>query len=169
MTWLANVLLSGFFERYPGITRMAIMESNAAWLPLLLEQCDKAVKLYRNQRALEVTRLPSEVFFERCFIAFEGDENPLYRQHDYFEDIGIWSSDCYHHDGADAWGAIRRLRRLGVPPEAERKIMGDNARRMYRIEPRLFVTREPESIPRPDWYPKLEDIEREYAPLTARA
>ena len=170
MTWLTNILLSGFLERHPGITRMAIMESNASWLPMLLDELDRAYHLYGNQRKLAVTRLPSEIFPERCFIAFEGDETPVYRQHSYFEDIGIWSSDVYHHDGADAWTAIREMEKLEVPEAVQAKLMGDNARRMYGIEPRSFVAAEPESYPpRPAWWPRKEDLEREYADRMVKA
>ena len=163
MVWLVNVLLSGFLERHPGITRMAIMESNASWLPMLLEECDRAFHLYRNERTRQLTRLPSEIFHERCFIAFEGDETPVYRQHSFYEHVGIWSSDVYHHDGADAWTAIREMEELGVPEAVQAKLMGANASRMYGIEQKTFTTNEPESYHKPDWYPKTEDVEREYA------
>src|SRR5262249_34192857 len=42
-TWLPSVLLTDFFERHPGITRMAVMEGNAAWAPSLLEELDRGV------------------------------------------------------------------------------------------------------------------------------
>ena len=130
---------------------------------MLLEECDRAFYLYRNERRIKLTRLPSEIFYERCFIAFESDESPVYRQHSYFEDIGIWSSDVYHHDGADAWTAIREMEELNVPVEVQAKLMGDNARRMYGIEPKVFTSTEPESYPMPNWYPKTEDVDLEYA------
>ncbi len=167
MTWMCNVLLSGFLERHPGVT-MAIMESNAGWLPMLLEECDKAVQLYKSERRLPISRPPSQSFMDHCFIAFERDEKLVYLQHALFENIGIWSSDVYHADGADAWSAIRAMDKLGVSQEVQAKLMGGNARRMYRIEPTLCTTIEPESYPRPDWYPKAEEIELEYAPLAAR-
>ncbi len=167
MTWLTNVLLSGFLERHTRTT-LAIMESNASWLPMILQECDKAFHLYKRQRAAKVTRLPSEIFPERCFTAFEGDESPVYRQTPLFEDIGIWSSDVYHHDGADAWTAIRQMEKEAVPEDVQAKLMGANACRMYGIEPKLFTTREPESYPRPDWYPKMDEVEKEFAHLTAR-
>jgi predicted TIM-barrel fold metal-dependent hydrolase len=168
MTWMTSALLSGFFERHPGLTRMAIMESNASWLPMLLEECDRAFRLYKGVRNSRASQLPSELFFERCFIAFEGDEKPVYKQYSYFREVGIWSSDVYHHDGADAWSAIRDMECAGVPVEAQAKLMGGNARRMYGIEPRMVTTTEPSSYDRPDWYPKPEEIEREFAGLTAR-
>ncbi len=164
-TWLANVLLSGFLEKYPGLTRMAIMESNAGWLPHVLEECDKQFKLYRNERRAMVTRLPSEIFFERFLIAFEGDETALFKQHKYFENVGVWSSDAYHHDAADAWTAMHEMNDAGVPKDTQIKLMGANASRMYGIEQKLFVTQEPSSYVRPAWFPKAEDVKKEYAHL----
>jgi predicted TIM-barrel fold metal-dependent hydrolase len=161
MAWISNVLLSGFLERYPRL-KMAIMESNAAWLPMLLQACDDGFHLYKNQRKPQVSRLPSEIFNERCFIAFEGDEKPVYKQYAVYQDIGIWSSDVYHHDGADAWTAIRYMETAGVPEEVQAKLMGSNARRMYGIKPKQFTTTEPEGYPRPDWYPTAEDIQRTF-------
>jgi predicted TIM-barrel fold metal-dependent hydrolase len=160
--WLTGVLLSGFLEHHPRVT-MAVMESNASWIPMLLAECDRAFTLYRSERNVRGSRLPSELFAEQCFVAFEGDETPVYRQHAQFEDIGIWSSDVYHHDGADAWTAIRAMNEAGVPEEAQAKLMGGNARRMYGIEPVNVTSAEPESYPRPDWYPTREEIDREYA------
>jgi hypothetical protein len=37
---------------------------------------------------------------------------------------------------------------------------------MYGIEPQLFVTSEPEPIPRPDWFPQGESLD-EWAALVA--
>lgn len=165
VTWLAGVLLSGFLEQRPGLARMAIMESNAAWLPALLDDLDRAFLLYRNERAITARRLPSEIFAERCFIAFEGDESPVYRQHRFFAGTGIWSSDVYHHDGADAWKAIREMEKLSVPQQTQAKLMGGNAQRMYRVEPKLVVTQEPPPVKRPAWYPTRASMGKSYAPL----
>ncbi len=170
MTWATQVLLSGFLERHPGITRMALMECNASWLPMLLERLDKGVQLFANERTLRVDRMPSEMFRERCFIAFEGDETPVYRQHEFFEDIGIWSSDAYHLDGTDGWSAIRAMEELEVPERVQAKLMGANARRMYGIEANeSFITEEKPLPQRPEWYPTMEQIEQEYADVLVRA
>jgi hypothetical protein len=60
------------------------------------------------------------------------------------------------------------MREHGVSKSAEARLMGGNARRMYDIEPPThFVEREPDAPARPDWYPRLEDVEREFAPLEA--
>ncbi len=152
--WLIQVLLSGFFDIYPNI-KMAIFETNAAWVLQVLESCDRAFKLYRNERRVPAKRLPSEAFRDQCVIGFEADETPVFRLWEQFQDIAIWASDAYHHDGAPAWDALHLMAKHKVPREAMVKLMGGNARRMYGIEPKLFVRHERE-IQRPDWFPKKD-------------
>ena len=157
--WLVQVLLSGFLDRYPRL-RMAILESNSSWVPGVLAHCDRLFKLHARERRTRAERLPSEAFREQCFIAFESDEAPSFRQWRFFEDLSIWSSDAYHADGADVWTAIREMRDCGVPEEAQAKMLGGNARRLYRIEPKTFISREAEPIERPAWFPQGEELER---------
>ncbi len=159
MTWLAQVLLSGFLDMYPKL-KMAIFESNASWLPEMLDHCDRLFKLYANERLIKSDRLPSQAFAEQCFIAFESDEEPVFLQWDRFEKIGVWSSDAYHHDGSDSWSAMRYMDAAGVPPHVQGQMLGGNARRMYGIEPKTFVSEEVHDIPRPQWFPSAEEIER---------
>jgi predicted TIM-barrel fold metal-dependent hydrolase len=164
-TWLAQVLLGGFLDRYPKL-KMAVFESNSQWLPYMLETCDRLFELYRNERQVKADRLPSEAFYEQCVISFESDEEPTMVQWDRFDTVGIWASDCYHHDGADSWSAIRAMRELGVPEDTQARLMGENARRMYGIEGKTFVSEEPPPIERPDWFPQGAELE-EWASLVA--
>jgi predicted TIM-barrel fold metal-dependent hydrolase len=157
-TWLAQVLLAGFLDRYPRL-KMAVFESNSQWLPGLLEHCDRLFRCYRNERRTRADRLPSEAFDAQCVISFEGDEEPTIRRWRRFENIGIWSSDAYHHDAADAWRAIATMQEVGVPEAVQAKLMGANACRAYGIEPRLFVDAEPPRIERPAWFPQGPEFE----------
>ena len=91
-------------------------------------------------------------------IAFEGDEMPVFRQWDRYENVAVWSSDAYHHDGSDAWSAIRAMDQVNVPKEVQAKLLGANARQMYGIEGRIYVSDELE-IPRPDWFPKPDEVQ----------
>ena len=156
--WLVQVLLAGLLDRYPRL-RMAIFESNSQWLPSLLEHCDRLFKLYANERRLPAARLPSEAFDAQCIISFEGDEEPTLRQWRRFEEIAVWSSDAYHHDAADAWSSLRRMRRLGVPEAVQEKLLGGNARRVYGVEPKLCVGEEPPALERPAWFPQGPALE----------
>ena len=157
--WLVQVLLSGFLDRYPRL-RMAILESNSSWLPGVLAHCDRLFDLYRRERRTPARRKPSEAFREQCFIAFESDEAPSFRQWRFFSELGIWSSDAYHADGADVWSAMREMRECGVPEGVQAKLLGANARRLYRLEGRTFVDQEAEPLRRPAWFPQGDELER---------
>src|SRR5437870_3395075 len=81
----------------------------------------------------------SETFYRRCFIAFESDEEPVYRMWDLYENVGIWSSDYPHHDAEDVWDALEAMAKFAVPEPVQRKLLGENARRLYGIDPVLVV------------------------------
>ena len=164
--WLAQVLLSGFLDRYDRL-KMAIFESNAEWLPYTLDTADRLFKLYANEQGRTTgDRLPSEAFEAQCVISFESDEMGVFRQWDRFENIGIWASDAYHHDGADVWGGIRNMEKAGTPQGVQEKLLGGNATRFYGIEPKMFVTDEAPPIERPDWFPQGPEL-AEFAELAS--
>ena len=50
------------------------------------------------------------------------------------------SRDYPHHDAEDAWDGLHHMAEFNVPAAAQRKLMGENARRLYGIEPLLTVT-----------------------------
>ena len=109
-------------------------------------------KLYANERKQPAKRLPSEAFYAQCMISFESDELSVLRDYEEFGDVGVWASDVYHHDAADAWATMRRMDDAEVPKSVQAKLMGANARRFYGIGPKTFVTEERE-IQRPDGSP----------------
>jgi hypothetical protein len=140
MTWLTTVLMTGWLDKFPRL-RTAVLESNATWLPLVLARSRNFLDLYAFQRSgpLRELRDPSETFYARCFVAFESDEEPVYRMWDVYEDVGLWSSDYPHHDAEDVWEALELMARHGVPATAQEKLLGANARRLYKIDPVLVV------------------------------
>ena len=140
MTWVTVVVQTGWLEKFPTL-KAAVLESNASWLPLVLARCSNFSNLFAFQRDNRLIRDPVEVFNERCFIGFESDETLVYRLWDVFQDVAIWSSDYPHHDAEDAWDGLHHMAEVGVPAEAQRKLMGENARRLYGIEPVLAVQR----------------------------
>ena len=163
--WVTTVLLSGFFERHPKINA-AVFEASSTWLSFLLDECDKAYKLYRNERQMPpLKRLPSETFFEHCITGFEGDEAPPSRFPEFYRDILAWSSDVYHHDGDDAWRAIETMQKSELPVADQAKFLGANARRLYNIEaPETIIRERVCEIQRPDWWPTDEEIKAALKP-----
>ena len=166
--WVTMVLMSGFFERFPKV-HAAVFEASSTWLSFVLDECDKAYKLYRNDRRLApLKRLPRETFFQHCVTGFEGDEAPPSRFPEFYEDILAWSSDVYHHDGDDAWRAIETMRKCELPEPHQAKFLGGNARKMYRIDPpKSFIGDRVTEIARPDWWPTDQEVKEALKPEAA--
>jgi uncharacterized protein len=166
--WVTLALMSGFFEEHPKI-RAAVFEASSTWLSFLVDECDKAYKLYRNERRMKpLKQLPSETFFEHCVSGFEGDEAPPSRLPDFYENILAWSSDVYHHDGDDVWRAIETMRRCELPDSYQAKFLGENARKLYKIDaPKKFIHERVTEIERPEWWPSDEEVRESLKPEAA--
>jgi hypothetical protein len=166
--WVTMALMSGFFERYPKI-KAAVFEASSTWLTFLLDECDKIYELYQNDRRLPpLKRLPSETFFEHCVTDFEGDEALPSRLPDFYEHILAWSSDVYHHDGDDVWRAIAVMRECELPDTYQAKFLGENARKLYKIEAQKnFIRERVTEIERPDWWPSDEEVRESLKPEAA--
>ena len=160
--WVTMVLMSGFFDRHPKINA-AVFEASSTWLSFLIDECDKAYRLYRNERQLPpLKRLPSETFFEHCMTGFEGDEAPPARLPEFYGDILAWSSDVYHHDGDDAWRAIETMQKYGLPVETRPSFSAATpaASTRCRRRPRSSATASPRSSVRIGGRPKRKSAPR---------
>jgi predicted TIM-barrel fold metal-dependent hydrolase len=142
MTWTAVVLMTGWLEKFPKL-KVAILESNSSWLPLVLEKAETYLDLYKHLG--EKIGNPQEIFYKSCFIAFESDEEMTFRLWDLFENIALWSSDMPHLDASDVWEAIDYMNKWNVPQAVQEKMLGGNARRLYGIDPQLVVTQAPDT------------------------
>jgi len=134
------------WTKFPTL-KLAVLESNASWLPYLLDKADGRVKVWTATRGWEVKATPSQVFTQRSWIGIESDEQTVFETWRRYEDIAVWASDYPHFDAEDAWEAIENMAAWGVPPEVQAKMLGANAYRMYGIEPTLVVT---ERLPVPE-------------------
>ena len=138
MTWVTVVVQTGWLAKFPKL-KVAVLESNASWLPLVLARATNFSNLFAFQRGNRVIKDPAEAFRERCFIGFESDETQVYRLWEEFEDIALWSSDYPHHDAEDAWDGLHHMNEFDVPQAVQRKMLGENARRLYGVEPVLKI------------------------------
>ena len=139
MTWVTTVVMTGWLDKFPKL-KAAVLESNASWLPLILARSANFSNLFAFQRGNRPIKDPVESFNGRCFIGFESDEMLVYRLWDMFEDIAIWSSDYPHHDAEDAWDGLHHMHEFDVPEAVQKKLLGENARRLYGIEPLMKVS-----------------------------
>ena len=146
--WLSQVLLGGLLDRYPNL-KMAVFESNAQWLPYMLE-----------------TLRPSVQALRATSVSVEGGPAAVGSVPRAVRDL---ASSPTRSGDVPPVGAVREDRHLGVgrvPPRRRRlverdaqhdasaasprtvqaELLGGNARRFYGIEGKIFVTEEP----RPD-------------------
>jgi predicted TIM-barrel fold metal-dependent hydrolase len=138
MTWVAVVMQTGWLDKFPKL-KAAVLESNASWLPLVLHRAGNFSNLFAFQRNNRPLRDPVESFYGRCYIGFESDEMQVYKMWQDFKDIAIWSSDYPHHDAEDAWDGLYQMAEFSVPREVQKKFLGENARKLYGIEPLLKI------------------------------
>ena len=94
--WVTTVLMTGFFERPPKINA-AVFEASSTWLSFLVDECDKAYRLYRNERPLPpLKRLPSEYLKDRNYWGFLRDPVGVKRRASIGYDKIIWGTDFAH-------------------------------------------------------------------------
>ena len=132
----AQLMAFGTLERHPGL-HIVFLESGGGWVPFWLERLDEQFENFGGF-CPEMPMRPSEYFARQCAVSFEVDEATLPALLPFIgHDRVVWGSDYPHHD-ATFPGAVAALRRtmepLGV--DAQARILGANARRLYGLPPR---------------------------------
>jgi predicted TIM-barrel fold metal-dependent hydrolase len=131
---VVNVICSGMLDRHPGLQVVSV-ESGGGWIPFILEALDYEMAENAPRQMAELSLLPSEYFrrqihattwFERRSIASLvdtiGADNLLF-------ETDFPHPTCLHPDPL----AIADENLAGLAPESRRKILGDNAARLYRL------------------------------------
>ena len=130
---LASIFAYGVFERFPRL-RLVILESSAGWIGSWLDWTDA---LYRGTSAGGSVRLsekPSYYFKRQCFISadpFERCVAPLTKI--VGEDKFFWASDYPHSNHPATYMEDLKGLVTGMDDSARRKILGENAARVYKL------------------------------------
>ena len=130
--FMANFLFSGIFERFPKI-RFAVAESGVGWVPYVLEACDHEWQQCQLWEHGYPTK-PSDLFRQHCHIDFWYEQMGLQLRHVIGINNIMWESDFPHP--TSIWPNSARYVEGslgGVPEDERRKILVDNARRVYKI------------------------------------
>ncbi|MBI3304503.1 MAG: amidohydrolase [Deltaproteobacteria bacterium] len=133
MFQLTGIVFGGVPELFPRL-RLAFLEAGAGWVPYWMDRMDREYKL----RAVEAPLLrakPSEYIRSgRLYFSCEADETTLPAVLQAVgEDVVLYASDYPHWDmdypdsGRELW------ERTDLSPHARRKILGENARRLYHL------------------------------------
>jgi uncharacterized protein len=130
---VASFVFEGVFDRFPAL-KIVFVEGGFAWLrPLVLRMEDAFDRHHDDVRHL--SRRPSEYVRDHLWLTTQPIEEPSEPAHleDLLEDVGVdrllFASDYPHWDFDRPDRAVPS--RIGN--ESRRKIMGDNARALYRF------------------------------------
>jgi predicted TIM-barrel fold metal-dependent hydrolase len=130
---VALLIASGALQRHPDL-KFVVVECGAGWLAWLLyvmdEQADKKHMWVRPKLEMK----PSEFFRRQGAVTFSDDPIAL-RLLDYTSaDVLMWGSDYPHDEGTFPHSQEVIERTFGgISAEDKRKIVHDNAKRMYRF------------------------------------
>jgi predicted TIM-barrel fold metal-dependent hydrolase len=131
-----NTVFAGIFDRYPAL-QMVSVESGVGWIPFILETMDYELWENAPEQAARLARMPSEYFKDHWYATFWFEKNGGNVQgliDSVGEDNILFETDFPHptclYPGpldtvAEKMGTLR--------PESRRKIMGENAARLYRL------------------------------------
>jgi uncharacterized protein len=131
MAAFTQMLCAGMFERYPRL-KCAVLEAGSNWIAAWLDRLDHKYRVMAHQTPIRME--PSAYFYRQCLISADPDESVTAQMVEHLgADHLIWASDYPHIDAS--FGVVRELRERLKPlsGEARRKVMGENARRFYRL------------------------------------
>lgn len=128
---LIQLMFSGALERYPNL-KVVIGEAGLGWIPYVLDHMD----LEWEDQFKDILKMkPSEYWYRQCYATYQTDVIGIKLLKELGEDNVMWGSDYPHPDGI--WPDSRDYlkRELGHLPEAvRRKVVCDNAAKLYRLQ-----------------------------------
>lgn len=133
MTHMTNWIVNGLPERFPNL-KVIWVESGLAWVPFMMQRLDHEY-LMRQSEAPLLKRLPSEYMQEMYYTSQPLEATNLELLESTFKAVRaetqvMYSSDWPHWD-FDLPARIVTLPFLGE--QAKRNILGENARRLFRL------------------------------------
>ena len=128
-----QLIFTGVTERFPGL-KIVFAEAGIGGLNYLLSTCDHEWETHHLWTEGLVTR-PSEIINRQIYVNFWFEEEGIKLRHEIGIDNIMWESDFPHvtayyprsAEGADSMVA-------DVPDEERRKIMYENALRVYQVK-----------------------------------
>ncbi|HYR88127.1 MAG TPA: amidohydrolase family protein [Terriglobia bacterium] len=132
----------GVFEKFPKL-KIMFLESGGGWLPFWLERLDEHFEKL-DWLLPQCKRPPNEYFKRQCMIQVEADESTLPMTAELVSgDCIVWGSDYPHYD-CNWLGAVEKVRMRQMPQATTRKILGENAVRIFNL-PKIERARPPEA------------------------
>ncbi|ONH24089.1 amidohydrolase family protein [Pseudofrankia asymbiotica] len=133
---VTNLILSGIFDRHPGLQTVSV-ESGVGWIPFILETLDYEMSENAPRQLAGMKKLPSEYFRSNIYATFwfEKNQGKLAALVEAVgEDRILFETDFPHPTclyPAPLEAVEEKLNTIS--PEAKAKILGENARKLYRL------------------------------------
>jgi predicted TIM-barrel fold metal-dependent hydrolase len=133
---VTNLILSGMFDRHPDL-RMVSVESGVGWIPFILETLDYEMSENAPEELGQLKKKPSEYFRSNLYATFWFERNRD-KLPELVEAVGedniLFETDfphptCLYPRPLDAVES----KMATLSPDARAKILGENARRLYRL------------------------------------
>jgi predicted TIM-barrel fold metal-dependent hydrolase len=132
MLALTTFIAYGILERHPGL-RVALLESGAVWALSYVHRLDEHLELFGFDRG-DLAMRPSDYFRRQCFVAVEEVEPGLAAMLQEYPDSVVFASDYPHADGTFPGSTADLLGAHEVDPVAARRVLRDNALRLYGLD-----------------------------------
>ncbi|MGB8265856.1 MAG: amidohydrolase family protein [Candidatus Velthaea sp.] len=131
MLAFASLAAGGVLERHPRL-RCLFLEGTCSWLPWWLWRLDQTLEKYGPEGDVPLSLRPSAYFARQCFIATEPDEPELAQVvQSIGDDTIVFATDYPHSDGLYPDSLDTFLACAGLSEAARRKILWENATRLY--------------------------------------
>jgi predicted TIM-barrel fold metal-dependent hydrolase len=135
---LADLILSGVFERFPGL-RIGTIEHELSWIPFFLDQMDYTYtdRPPRGEwyRFKEQGMLPSDYYRRQVFASFQEDAVGIRVRDVIGLDTMMWGSDYPHTESTFPRSQEIVAEILGdIPPPNVLKIVSTNAANLYQFD-----------------------------------
>lgn len=131
MMAMISFIAGGVLERHKQL-RVAFLEGNCSWLPMLLWRMDGHAEYRGRYQAPYLKRKPSEYYAEgRCFVSVDCDESPAKLVVDSVGDESLVFSTDYPHSDSKYPHAVEEFFKIPMAEKSRRKILWDNTHRLY--------------------------------------
>ena len=133
---VSNLILSGMFDRHPEL-KMVSVESGVGWIPFILEALDYEMAENAPDELAQLRKPPSEYFRSNLYATFwfESSRNKLPDLIDAVGEDNILFETDFPHPTCLYPNPLASVeaKMSGLSPEVRGKILGENARKLYRL------------------------------------
>ena len=134
---LFDLIFSGVFDRHPDL-RLVLAESECGWLPFVLQQWDYYFDRFSKVEDLGLKRKPSQTFEEQVYCTWLEDFSGTRQFTWWGQNNLMWSNDFPHSNSTYPYSRENVVYHIGnLDTDLQRKLVRDNAIRLYGLESRL--------------------------------